>query len=483
MKRVTKIFGPPGTGKTTRLLNIVDESINKGIRPDRIAFLAFTKRAAQEAIERAMARFNLSLEQLPWFRTIHSMAFRDISASRDDIMQEEHYQELGRIGSFEFTKLDEELQMPIGTAIGDRLMKIEHLARLRKIPIEEQWNESGGHSVPFPALLQWVESLATYKHSHGLLDYTDLLEQFNTELDVDVVIVDEAQDLSRLQWDVIWKASARAKEIYLAGDDDQCIYEWAGADVNQFLSIDATNRVLPVSYRLPGSVYRLALTVLENISVRQPKQWSSRAEEGHIDWLSNESLLDLSKGKWLLIARNRRFLARFDKLLQMFGFVYTKDGRHSTNTPETRAIIAWESWRKNNPIKATDLNLIKSVMPELQNWHPHGDTYLRDAPLPEHIKQMTWMDVLQIDPIYREYIRSCLANGESLLKEPRIIVSTIHKVKGTEADHVALITDITDRPWSQLREDSEQRVLYVAVTRARQTLSIIRAQTAMSYRL
>ena len=134
-------------------------------------------------------------------------------------MQQNHYREMGRIAGFRFTDLDTEMLVPMGTALGDRLSRIEHLARLRKVTIKEQWLESNFHDVNMPSVLQWVEALAIYKRSRGLMDYTDLLEKFNTELDVDIVIVDEAQDLSSLQWDVIRKASTQAKQVYLAGDD------------------------------------------------------------------------------------------------------------------------------------------------------------------------------------------------------------------------------------------------------------------------
>ena len=48
-----RIFGPPGTGKTTKLLNMVDQALSNGVNPQDIAFLAFTRKAAAEAKERA----------------------------------------------------------------------------------------------------------------------------------------------------------------------------------------------------------------------------------------------------------------------------------------------------------------------------------------------------------------------------------------------------------------------------------------------
>ena len=61
------ILGPPGTGKTTKLLGLVESYLAKGVEPDRIGYFAFTRRAAIEAIDRACVKFDLTKKDLPGF--------------------------------------------------------------------------------------------------------------------------------------------------------------------------------------------------------------------------------------------------------------------------------------------------------------------------------------------------------------------------------------------------------------------------------
>ena len=482
--KTTKVHGPPGTGKTQFLLDVVEKAIKSGIEPERIAFMAFTRKAADEASARAIDRFKLSKDRLPWFRTLHSMAFKILGVRRDDIMQESHYKELGYELGFNFTDLDSIVFVPTGTLLGDKVAQIESLARLRSVSLQQQWEDCNFRDVNFASVKQWDAGLKRYKSNKGLLDYTDLLEQFSSALDVDLFILDEAQDLSPLQWSAVTKASANAAQVYLAGDSQQCIYEWAGAAPEIFDGIEAQeNIILPHSYRVPKSVQELAQTVIDEMESGLKKDWHSRDAEGKVEYLMHEDILDLSKGTWLLLSRNHQTLSRFENLVQKQGFPYTKEGKHSTDGSLARAIISWERWRKGMELEAKDIKNLGKHLPQLQGWVPKGVATFEQSPLQEQLIQCSWMDALEVPPKRREYFRSCLANRESLFGKPRIIISTIHRAKGGEADHVVLIPDVSQKPWEQLNTDCERRVLYVALTRARETLTIIHPSTTRHYRI
>jgi superfamily I DNA/RNA helicase len=211
--------------------------------------------------------------------------------------------------------------------------------------------------------------------------------------------------------------------------------------------------------------------------------WTSKAEEGSVNFLRYESLLDVRKDSWLLLSRNHRFLHRFEQVLKNQGYPYMMEGRHSTNDTTTKAILSWEAWRKGKPIAPSDVKAISTVLPILEGFKPKEEVTIQNSPiaLQSELIGMNWMDALQIPPHKREYIRACLSNKESLTAKPRITVSTIHRVKGGEADHVVLIPDLTIRPWHALNTDEEQRVLYVAITRAKHSLTFIQPQTQKHY--
>ena len=68
-----------------------------------------------------------------------------------------------------------------------------------------------------------------YKKERGLFDFTDMLENCQSALDVEICIFDDAHDLSSLQFSMANKTfKTLHQEVYIACDDDQAIFSWAG---------------------------------------------------------------------------------------------------------------------------------------------------------------------------------------------------------------------------------------------------------------
>jgi len=135
----TIVLGPPGTGKTETLLREVEKYL-KTTDPNRIGYFSFTQKAANEGRERAMKKFNLTEDDLPYFRTLHSLAFRRLGIKKENVMQRKHYADVGKQTGIrvDYNEWDDD-QTGLFTTNSDYL-RIIQLARLRGITPEQQYN-------------------------------------------------------------------------------------------------------------------------------------------------------------------------------------------------------------------------------------------------------------------------------------------------------------------------------------------------------
>ena len=279
----TIVLGPPGTGKTHTLLEQV-ETYLKNTDPNKIGYFAFTKKASNEAKERAMKKFNYSEDDLPYFRTLHSLAFQRLGWDKTKVMQKRHYEDLGKKIQIpiDYNDWDEE-ETGLFTTKSDYL-RIIHLAKLRNIKLDQQFDrKEHNQKLEYNKLVIIANELERYKKEYGLKDYNDMILEFTKSEKIvpkfDVVFIDEAQDLSLMQWKMTKSIWDKTKDSFIAGDDDQAIFRWAGADVDSFITQKGKIVELKESVRVPKIVHEFANKIINRIKNRLPKNWNPKAHK------------------------------------------------------------------------------------------------------------------------------------------------------------------------------------------------------------
>lgn len=486
---VKKVFGPPGSGKTTFLLGMVETELAQGVSPARIGYFAFTRKAATEAKDRAIAKFPQLNEatDFPWFRTLHSLAYRCLGVATKDMMKPENFREFAREAG---------LDLSIESGEEDFMVKADHpilneinIARIRGEDLRTHYNRSKMDIEWFH--FEYVErAYRQYKQAHDLLDFTDLLERIIEEPSrlpsLEVLIVDEAQDLSRLQWKLVSELAQRAQRAFLAGDDDQAVYNWAGADVNSFLSFPGDVIILEQSYRVPAKVHALANSVVHRIKTRQEKTWHPREFEGDVKFYNDFEHVDISSGEWLIMASTNYMLNDMHSWIKSQGLLFERHGHRSIPEAVMTAVLGWEALRKGKELPfAVVQQIYKYIGTEfvarghkmLKGVEEEG-MFTLESLKDKHglLTDEIWHQVLtKIGEDKRDYLIALLRRGTKLSGKVSIKLSTIHGAKGGEADNVLLLTDLSTKFAAEYDRNADDihRLLYVGITRARQSLHVV----------
>lgn len=500
----TVLLGPPGCGKTSSILAQIEEDI-KQCPPEHIALVSFTKKAVGEAVQRVSEKFGFAKQRVPLFQTIHALCYRQLGCQKSDLMTRQNYGELGGILGY---PLDATVSVEEGALVlldqdkGSKMLFVDNMARIMRRPLRDVWREAN-IDVMWAELERFSKTYSDYKKQVGKMDFTDILDRYIQDgkpVDAEIAYVDEAQDLSRIQWEVLQKCFSGCKKVVIAGDDDQSIFKWSGADLSSFLSLQGDKTVLAHSYRLPLAVYNKATAIVGRVKQRFDKPFTPATHPGKVGYVSSLDSVKIDTGvKTLILVRNVYLLKEVYEFLKLRGYNFTgRADYRSVDQDHVRAISTWESVRKGEAVPLDNVrNMYEflrvgsilsrggkaalAAVDEKENeyftWETLRDHYgLLDKPI--------WHKALLGIPLEkREYYISMIRRKQRLSGEPMIHVNTIHGVKGGEADHVIVLSDMSRKTYEEMQKDpcSEHRCAYVAVTRSKNLLTIVMPQGKYSY--
>jgi len=318
-RSVRRVFGPPGTGKTYNMMEIIEQRLSEGVKPEEIAFVSFTNVAANEAKHRVVDHFpEYKIEDFPFFRTIHSLATvlgglkgkrlmesKDILTFDKTIFTRPVWTEKGKAESIKYR--DEHPCLSLKSLVSARKSTVEEEIKHVDDKVlyqylllsfkENNWTiESNMSTIGLAE--EWIRKYEEYKDRNFFVDYDDVIKNMlqpgynKANMRFKLFIIDEAQDCSDFMWDFLKLVIDESKETVVCGDDDQAIMDEFGSNRMAFLNLETTQKdeILKTSYRLPTEIFNNLMSggamdgILNADRPRKEKEFTTKkgAKEGFI---------------------------------------------------------------------------------------------------------------------------------------------------------------------------------------------------------
>ncbi len=568
---VIRLFGGPGSGKTTALLDRVEELLEteEDVEFRDVLVVSYTRAAAAEIRERLAERLDTTPRSLRGnVCTMHAKAYDLLNLSRGDVVSESDKKEFCEDFGLEFEDEYEgsRRRSARSTTLGNKVIATSQwLQRTHRdvgdwYDVPFQWNEEevrlppeiddraqvGNKYTPtWPSdddrldIPEAIRGWRAWKGNNELVGFADMLERVKQRSllpSVDYLIIDEFQDITTLQYEVYEEWRPHMKRVLIAGDDDQVVYAWQGADPDLLLD-EAVDEdiILPNSYRLPSRILNVVNQEVRHIEKRQEKDLQPRKEGGSVETIQNRSMLDLTREvRRTVDETDETVMLLFRARYQMFQFIdeFITEGipfqcltdQRMWTDRLTQYVDAVELLSEDEPIDGLQARRLADMLADSAFGTGERDDLFDAIDEKQEAEEIDDLVDLTIEPeMIRDYapfvpepasaadmlrkvtsfqersVRAYFASPYRGMDRDRVRLGTIHSAKGREADHVFVATDLTEKVVEQMaatveqegqeipgdREftkqtspvptltDNERRVFYVGMSRARERLVLL----------
>ena len=199
-KNVKVLLSQAGSGKTRRLIEEVSKELETR-RPEEIAFVTFTRKGADEGLRRVCSKLMLEPEDLPYFRTLHSLTFHAMNYKANQMFSRIDQRKFNKEYGYNVNRCEVSTGKVQPSKDSQYLdfYDLERSGALTSKQLVEADIELGYYH-------QLVRNYEEYKAQQCLVDFFDCLIKYVQEgdsLPVKVAMIDECQDITALQWKVI----------------------------------------------------------------------------------------------------------------------------------------------------------------------------------------------------------------------------------------------------------------------------------------
>lgn len=290
------ILAGAGSGKTATMTHRIAYLIEKGISPYKILAVTFTNKAAAEMRQRVERLTGVCPGM--WILTFHSMGLRILRENYEAAGYEKNFVVYDTVDQKALLKnILKDLNVdpkeyPVNY-IGAIISKEKEADRSPQEYLEEE-GENFKSKIIYSVYREYQSRLRKNNAMdfddllrntlHLLRDYPDILGEYQRRFSY--IMVDEYQDTNHIQYEIIKMLAAASRNLCVVGDDDQCIYQWRGADIRNILDFEKDfkeARVIKLeqNYRSCGNILSAAHSVIRNNKGRKEKKLWTEQEDGH----------------------------------------------------------------------------------------------------------------------------------------------------------------------------------------------------------